>query len=493
MGQGTRSVNRLRTAARALAASVLAIAALRAHAVEPPLNRAVLDLVRSANLKGASAAISVVEVKSGRILCGIDDGRLVTPASNLKIITTGCALLLLGDQFQFTTTIYASGAIDARGSLDGDLVVAAGGDPAISGREHDGKTTAVFDAWAAEIARSIRSVSGSLLIDDTIFDRQYVHPSWPRDQLTRWYCAPVSAFALNDNCIDVTVRPGAKPGDLALVALDPPTSYFRVQNTCRTIPSGKARAVISRLPDADTLEVSGQLTPKSAGAAAPVAVANPTLFAATVLRERLAAAGVTIAGRIALADKPIDTARMRRLASTSHSLASAVRTANKRSQNFYAEMILKTLGRRVATPASFESGVRGISPVLEKLGMKPGSCTIEDGSGLSPRNALTALQLAWFLRVMALSACADTFVASLPIAGKDGTLERRMTDPPCAGAVLAKTGHLRHVSALSGYLKTTDRWLAFSIPVEGAALDLAAADALQDSICAFLAKTDIPK
>jgi D-alanyl-D-alanine carboxypeptidase/D-alanyl-D-alanine-endopeptidase (penicillin-binding protein 4) len=478
-------------AATAFRRTLLLIAAVAAPAgtaaaAEPPFNAAVRGLVARAKLGDARAGVSAVEVKSGRILCSVNDKKLLIPASNVKLITTGAALALLGADFEFKTRLYARGTVTEDQVLRGDLVVVAGGDPAISGREHKGRTTAVFDAWAAKIARSVRRVKGDLVIDDTIFDRVYVHPSWPEDQLIRWYCAPVSAFALNDNCIDVAVRPGARPGEPARVILDPPTGYVKVVNRCRTVASGRSRAVIHRLPGSDTTVVSGKLTPGSKGATSPVAVHRPVRYAAAVLRERLARGGVRVDGRIVLADKPCKVEAAALLASSSHSLTSCIRTANKRSQNFYAEMMLKTLGRRRAARASFADGVKVVAGLLKKVGIPPGTYTMVDGSGMSRKNRFSALQLAVFLRYMALSPHAAAFARSLPESGVDGTLKRRLGKPAYAGKVRAKTGHLSGVSALSGYLEAGGKKIAFSILVNGFRGGSGRADRLQDAVCRHL-------
>ncbi len=476
----------LKTLPALLLAAMCALASPAAGGEPPALEAEIRARIAAADLKGASIGLAVIDVQTGRVLCAADETKPLTPASNVKLITTGAALLLLGPKFQFTTEIYGTSVREEEGVLPGDRVVVAGGDPAISGRHHGGKTTAVLDDLAAQVARKVRGVSGNLVIDGTIFDREYVHPSWPQDQLVRWYCAPVSAFALNDNCVDVSVAPGERDGAPARVKLDPPTGYFTVNNRCTTIASGQGRAIIHRLPGSDTLVISGKLALGSPGAASPVAVNDPVRYAATVLRERLALAGVRIEGRIVLADRAVDRAGMEQLASASHSLADAVQVANKRSQNFYAEMILKTLGRRAGRPSSFARGAEAVSAHLHLIGMKPGTFTLDDGSGLSKKNAFSALQMAAFLRHMARSEHADAFLASLPVAGVDGTMSRRMARTPCAGKVLAKTGHVSGVSALSGYVKAGSSLLAFSILVNGAGLDPAAAHALQDAVCRIL-------
>jgi len=470
-------------------AAVLLVAALGsgrpAAAAEPPLNAAVRARIDAAGLDGAAVSVSAVEVNSGRILCGIDERRLMTPASNTKLITTGVALLTLGEDHQFTTAVYADGEVRDH-VLHGDLVVVADGDPAISGREHDRDTTAVFDAWARTIARSIRAVEGNLVIDATAFDGQLFHPSWPEGQSLRWYCAPISAFALNDNCVDVSVKPGLSVGQPARVLLAPPTAYFEIRNRCRTVASGKDRVVISRLPDRDTLVIRGTLPPKGRGASYPVAVVDPLRYAATVLGERLAAAGVHLGGDIVIAERPVDAQRMRRLAATSHSLVSAIRTANKRSQNFYAEMILKTLGRSGSAPASFRSGVEAVAAQLEKMGIERGTYAMDDGSGMSRRNAFEALQFTVFLRFMARSDRAGTFLSSLAVSGTDGTLRARLVKRDVRGKILAKTGHVRGVSTLSGYARSGEELVAFSILVQGEKLNRSRADRLQDAICRLL-------
>ncbi|MFW6158128.1 MAG: D-alanyl-D-alanine carboxypeptidase/D-alanyl-D-alanine-endopeptidase [Planctomycetota bacterium] len=450
---------------------------------EPSLNDRVRALVRAAGLGAEDAGVAALEVESGRILCAVNDERRMIPASNAKLLTTGAALLLLGDEFRFSTAAHADGRL-AAGVLEGDLVVMAGGDPCIGGRGPDDDAAAAFDALAAKIAESVTEVRGDLVVDGTVFDGQHVHPSWPDEQLVRTYCAPVSALAVNENCVFVRVKPGASPGRPARVLAEPATSHVTIRNRCRTTRGGRARAYITRLPRSDTIVVSGSLTPKSAGAAARVPVLEPMRYAGSVLRDRLQKAGVRITGKRVFAKERIDVRPMARLAAVEHSLADAVRLANKHSSNFHAEMIFKTLGRTVRAPASFEDGATAVAGALAHAGIPDGACRIDDGSGLSRQNAISAFHLACFLRYMALGESRETFVGSLPVAGVDGTLRRRMTREPCKGRVHAKTGHLRGVSALSGYARAEGRLIAFSVLVNGRRSW--AGDRLQDRVCRLL-------
>jgi PBP4 family serine-type D-alanyl-D-alanine carboxypeptidase len=463
---------------------LIALMAPCAAAAEPPLNAAVRGLVARHRLGRARVGVCAVHLDSGRVLCSLDADRALVPASNMKLATTAVALRLLGAKHEFKTAVYAMGPVANR-RLNGDLLVVADGDPAISGREHDGDTTAVFDRWAAAVARSARSVSGNLIIDVSAFDRQYVHPNWPQDQLIRWYCAPISAFALNDNCIDVKVRPGERPGQPATVRLDPPTAYFRVRNRCETVANAaRPRAVISRSPRDDTLLISGELTPTSPGAAAPVAVKHPQRFAATVLLERLAKAGVKVEGKLLLAVRPIAVGDRKSLITTRHSLTNAIATANKRSQNFYAEMIFKTLGRRAGEPATFGTAALIVTHELVRMGLPAGEFTVDDGSGMSRKNELAPAHVVTVLQVMAAGPHARAYIGSLALAGTDGTMKKRLKEAPCKGAVRAKTGHLRGVSALSGYARSKRGLVAFSILTNGPVAGVG--DRFQDAVCRLL-------
>jgi serine-type D-Ala-D-Ala carboxypeptidase/endopeptidase (penicillin-binding protein 4) len=455
-----------------------------AAGAQPPLNARVQALIGASGCRNAQVGVYAVEVQNGQILCALDEARPLIPASNMKLLTTGVALFLLGEDFRFTTSVFGIGDLVDGAVLKGDLVVVAGGDPSISGRRYEGKTTAVFDAWAEAIARKVRRVRGNLVIDDTIFDREYVHPNWPQDQLVRWYCAPISALALNDNCIDVAVAPGPRPGTPARVILDPATEYFQVVNHCKTVAAKAKQAIIHRTAGRDQLVISGTLAPDSPGSASPVAVADPTRFAATVLRERLAAAGVVVEGKIVLADQRVNVEKGLLLARTSHPLLDAVAVANKRSQNFYAEMIFKTLGRTVADPSTFKDGATVMVDTLSRIGLKKQLFTVDDGSGMSRGNTIAPGQMVLFLRAMALGPRAEAFIGSLAISGEDGTLQRRMRDAAMKGKVLAKTGYLRGVSALSGYVKSGDKIAAFSILVNGPRIG--DARTLQDRICRLI-------
>jgi serine-type D-Ala-D-Ala carboxypeptidase/endopeptidase (penicillin-binding protein 4) len=154
--------------------------------------------------KETCVGISIFSISKDKYLYEINPDKSFVVASNMKLFTTATALVYLGADFEFKTEIFYRGDISAEGKLDGDIVIRGSGDPNISGRFFDGNVTAVPAFWADRIKKhGIQVISGDIIVDDSIFDREFVHRNWPKDQLSKWYCAPVSGLSFNDNCVDI--------------------------------------------------------------------------------------------------------------------------------------------------------------------------------------------------------------------------------------------------------------------------------------------------
>jgi D-alanyl-D-alanine carboxypeptidase/D-alanyl-D-alanine-endopeptidase (penicillin-binding protein 4) len=216
-------------------------ASTKAAAPKPPavpvgrtFEERLASLVNGSVARGATTSIQIVELESGRVVAERNPHMPVAPASNMKLFTTAAAIDLLKPSFEVTTGVYVRGSVDASGTLDGDVRIVGRGDPTIGGRFHDGSATAVIQDWAQDLkAAGIKTVRGNLVFEHGYFDQDYIHPTWPADQLTAWYEAPVSAFSMQEGCIEVRVLP-SRAGGLCVVQLEPPTSYVQVENSCRT-------------------------------------------------------------------------------------------------------------------------------------------------------------------------------------------------------------------------------------------------------------------
>jgi D-alanyl-D-alanine carboxypeptidase/D-alanyl-D-alanine-endopeptidase (penicillin-binding protein 4) len=422
-------------------------------------------LSTSYKLDSASLGISVCDLETGETIYDRNSSKALIPASNMKLLVTAAALKTLGPDFQFRTTLYTKGSIQDK-TLSGDLIVKGGGDPNISGRFHDGDPVAVFADWAAKLkALGVTRVTGGILLDDTIFDRQFVVESWPQER-TNWYCAEVAGLSLNDNCVDITVMPGDKPGAPARISVSPETSYVTIVNKCSTTPE-KARHLISftRPNGANVITVSGRVWTKSTGFKDSVTIHDPPMFFGVVLKQVLAKNGIEVCGETRMSEFATDEKAfdMKETASFTSGLPETIAVANKRSQNFYAECLLKMIGWKRFGKGTGDNGLRALAEFLERAGVSADSCTAADGSGLSRENRVSAADFTKVISYMRKQPEWKPYRDSFAVCGTDGTLEKRLTTEPLKGRVLGKTGSISRVSALSGVIETDNGTFAFSI------------------------------
>jgi len=455
-------------------AAAIALAAPPAAAATPPavaslapapppfqFTAALDEQVRAAYGVAPAIGVHVVELGTGEPVYAwsADEQRII--ASNTKLFTTAAALDALGPGYLFETRLLARGRVED-GVLAGDLGVVGGGDPSISGRGN-GDPYAVFRAWAAALReRGIARVEGDLLLDHGLFDDGVIHPDWPTGQLTSWYEAPVAGLSFNDNCVLVRVWPGGKGGQ-PRVELVPPVPLFAVENTARTVASSRRQFVhIGRR--GDTLEIRGKIWYGSGPVETWVTVPDPVAYFGAAVRDALSREGVELSGRLVPVER-LPGPLWRRVAVHRSDLLEAVRVTNKRSQNFYAESLLKLLAAERCSTGTWANGVREVGDFLSSIGVPRGGFTMTDGSGMSRGNRFTPRQVTTLLRHMYSHPAGAEFVQSMPYGGEDmGSWKKRLADPPYAGNVYAKTGTLDGVSALSGYARAlSGKTYAFSI------------------------------
>ena len=441
--------------------------------------------------KGAHVGISIFSISDDKYLYEVNSDKPFVVASNMKLFTTATALVYLGAGFEYKTQILYRGDISTDGKLDGDIVIKGSGDPNISGRFFGGNVTAVPAYWADKIKEhGIQVVNGDIIADDSIFDREFVHSNWPKDQLAKWYCAPVSGLSFNDNCVDIVVKPSSKPGGLISVQIEPETSYIKIVNKCKTT-SRKSKHYYSlyRKPLTNQINLKGFIWSKTKPTKEWMTIHNPPLYLATVFKEILEEKNVHITGDARVINESGMNVRNRlhKLLTTTSSLRQSITVANKRSQGFYAEQILKTLGAIINNEGTFSGGLDVIADFITKLGIPADQYCLDDGSGLSKKNKLTPEMFTRLLRYMYKHKYAGIFLKSLPISGTDGTLKKRLKEGPYKSRVRAKTGYVNGTSTLSGYVKTLDEEIiVFSILVNKIKGGAWQAKRLQDIICRSL-------
>jgi D-alanyl-D-alanine carboxypeptidase/D-alanyl-D-alanine-endopeptidase (penicillin-binding protein 4) len=465
-------------------AAVLALS-LAGAASASDLSSRLDTALRSRALRDARIGVLVVAQDDGHVLYERRANRALTPASNQKILTAIAALSAFGPTHQFITQIYADAPPDAEGGVD-LLAIRGGGDPSLTSEQY----------WrlAANLRLlGIRKIRNGLLLDASAFDGERWHPSWGQTS-ARAYHAPVAALSANYSAFSATVEAGAKPGDPVRVLLDPPVPHLRLNNRAKT---GNRNAATSLKVDrmrsgrSEDVVVSGVVRAASKSKAYHRSVLDPVRYAGSVLRAQLEANGIAVEGENRLGVVPESMVLLDEF--EGKSLADAVQLFLKYSNNSMAEMLVKALGVRSAGVGSWSTGIAAVRAELDRLGIDVAGLSIVDGSGLSYQNRVTPRALVSALRIARASFdFGPEFVAALPIAAADGTLEKRTEG--AANRVRAKTGLLTRITALSGYAMSADgRPLVFSILVNGftgsdeaaiAAVDRFAAELTQSRIAA---------
>jgi D-alanyl-D-alanine carboxypeptidase/D-alanyl-D-alanine-endopeptidase (penicillin-binding protein 4) len=362
-----------------------------------------------------------------------------------------------------------------------------GGDPNLSGRAVSGGSEPARGAPApaealatlAELAdqvatQGVKCIDGDIVGDDTWYVWEPYAEGWSIGDPTYEYGAAVSAIAVNDNTLTVTVSPGASEGDPAAIALAPAVEYYWIDNRIRTVVEGGKRAIgVHRAPGSLELQLSGTIPLGAPSHDLALGIEDPAEYAALALRQLLEERGIAVNGNaIARHLLPGETAEAPAAEGAAVILARHVsaplvedlRITDKLSQNLHAEMALRAVGRARRGEGSRAAGLAELHAFLTEAGIADASYNIEDGSGLSSPNLVTPAAVVKLLRYMYLTPARDTWISLLPVAGRDGTLARRFDDTPAAGRIHAKTGTLSHVNALSGYARRRDgSWIAFSI------------------------------
>jgi D-alanyl-D-alanine carboxypeptidase/D-alanyl-D-alanine-endopeptidase (penicillin-binding protein 4) len=448
-------------------------------------------LISKYRLSKAKIGIKAVSLNDNKVICDKNSDTTLIPASNLKVFTTGAALCILGPDFKYETTLYRQGPV-IDGVLKGHLIVKSNGNPNISGRFYNGNSTAVFEEWVKILkGLGINRVEGNIIIDDTAFDREYLVSSWPENQLSAWYCAPVGGVSFNDNCIDITVYYSDKKDDVAY-RLEPDTEYVNIINDCSPTNSRSSHSVyIHRQKNSNNIVISGRFYTNAEPYKESITIENPPLYFGTVLKETLSGKkGIPVTGEVRLADKTYNrkSDHLTELASSKTDLLATITVTNKNSQNFYAEQILKTIGYYSSGTGSFKSGALEIEKFLNGHNIIPnnGAYSQADGSGLSRNNKITPDAMVKLLRYIANQKYGKDFIETLPANGDDGSLKHRISGKGLDKTVWAKTGYISGVSALSGYI-TNHKNYAFSIIINNFS-DLSNARQFQDEVVKLLLK-----
>lgn len=414
----------------------------------------------------------VVDEATGAVVFAREAARPLTPASTLKLLTTGAALAVLGPDHAFETRVVAAAGPRA-GVLDGPVFVVGDGDPTIARRfEQD----PLLADWAEALWRAgVRRIRGDLVADDRAFTGPRLHPGWTAGDAERWYGAEVSALVLNDGCVDVRV---AGAPDRPRVTLEPASGWLALEVAARATPDRKRHvfAIDRAGPERRTLRVTGQVWSKAGGQEVSVPAPDPALWFVWVLAERLRARGIELEGAPRRA-APDEAAPGLTLHRRPGALRAALLVTNQRSQNLYAECLARAVGRRARGDGSWEAACAAIRAWARSAGAEEAEVENLDGSGLCRDSRVSPRALVAALRAAGAGPHGALFRESLAAPGEEGTLRGRLRGLPAGVRVRAKTGTLRGVAALAGFVEGPGGRFAFAFLGNGGDGGRAAIDA----------------
>ncbi len=437
--------------------------------------------IDESDLASARWGVLVTSLTDGSTLYQRNADKLFTPASNMKIYTTAVALDLLGSDFRWRTSVYSTSQPDANGRIAGDLVLYGRGAPDFVVRSDNQERGSMAKLVEDLYQRGARRIDGNVIGDESYFRGDPLGEGWQWTDLQWYFAAEASALSINGNEVGVNLIPSSKSGDPPELKAAEPSAYVKVENRMVTGKQGTRPTIgVHRGLSDNNVRVWGEFPPGSKGFGARLSVHNPALWAANMFRDALQSRGITIAGGVQSRDSRVaqsqrfDPAGAVELAFVnSQPLSEIVRNTNKKSNNLYAELILRTIGREreqmAALPTEIgrergdaEVGLAVIRVWLTKAGVQTGRLALHDGSGLSRLNLVTPESTVALLRAIATKQSYQVFHESLPVSGRDGTLADRLRT--VADRVSAKTGSLTYDTTISGYLTASDgQILVFSI------------------------------
>jgi len=369
----------------------------------------------------------------------------------MKLLTAALAFEQFGPEHRFETRVYHDGDLGRDGTLDGNLYIRGGGDPAFSGRFFRGSPETPVNLLAELVAGAgVRRVTGAVLGDASAFEPKTVPDGWKTTYLHLAYAAPFSALSINENVVWITVEPGAV-GGAAGVRFEPASNGIPLRNRVTTRAGAGSSINVVRLAEGG-LEVRGWVGARSGARRVQMVVNEPAPFTAGAFHQALARRGITVDGGVRMGVTPKDADQLAALPSPT--LAQLVSVMNRESVNHYAELIFRNAARGAdgSRMGSAETGDQALRTFFsEKLAAPANAVVAADGSGLSLLDRVTARELTKLLGYAHDAPWGPAFHASLPVAGESELLRTRMRNTPAAGNLHAKTGTTDEVIALAGY------------------------------------------
>ncbi len=404
------------------------------------------SLLADSSLWQAQCGLYLTELSGSQPLYARNQDQLFIPASVNKIFTTAAALYDLGPSRQFLTAVYGD-SLWTNGKLQGDIYLKGFGDPLLS-------SSGLEDLAFRLRSRGIFQIAGDLIVDASYLDTVKYGAGWMWDEGPHAYNAPVSALSANQNIFEVSFRPSSRIGRRAAVSSATGLPYIKIQNQVSTSRPGIKRKIKAERTHSDGTDIftfSGHLPQDDSVQYNSFSVSEPALYSGALFVRALEDQGIRFAGRVKTGETPEGLPYL--AGHNSPPVYAMIQKMNKESDNFIAEMLFRQVSRdSFAFFSPQPDSFNGVERNLHRMGFAPGSFRVVDGSGLSRYNLCYPRMVAEVLMTLYRDPLLQTeLLESLPLAGVDGTLYKRMQNGGSKVRVRAKTGTMTGISCLAGF------------------------------------------
>jgi D-alanyl-D-alanine carboxypeptidase/D-alanyl-D-alanine-endopeptidase (penicillin-binding protein 4) len=427
------------------------------------INDFITELKKENELQNASLGLCVMDAQTGATLCEYSSKLSLTPASTMKIITTSSALQLLGKDFRYETVLQYSGNFDkTTGIINGDLIIRGSGDPSLNSEyfRKPEDTFFVANKWAGVLKeKGIKKITGQMVLDVSCFEED-IPGTWVWGDLGNYFGAAPYGISYNDNKFYIVFKPLAKNGDSAIISkMVPHLDNVSIKNHVRA-GGTEDNAIVYRAPLSNEIQINGTIPAGAKPLSIEGSLPDPALLLAKHLQTVFATEGIDLGNKEVLkitahTKKQYDKPRTTLYTYKSPTLEKMVFFTNLHSNNHYAESIFRTIALKKGGWGSNWQGITTVSAHLKSKGFDPNGLFINDGSGLSRSNGVTAEHLAKILFMMnSDSANRNAFVSSLPVAGVSGSLRSLGKGTALENNLKAKSGYITRARSYAGYMKT---------------------------------------
>jgi serine-type D-Ala-D-Ala carboxypeptidase/endopeptidase (penicillin-binding protein 4) len=427
--------------------------------VKGQVSEPLISLIEEGPAADSFWAVAVTD-SSGRLIFDYNANKLIRPASTQKLITSAAFLHYLGPDFRFETTLYGIG--EQEGDIwNGDILIRGKGDPSISGDFYDDPMF-LFEVWTQLFdSLGIRQIRGNIIGNESYFDDVPFPRGWEWDDLSYYYAVETNALSFNNNVVNLEVLADGAIGTTPEIQWFPfNTPFVEFINEQIITPSNTSfNESYRRILGTNTIVLRSSL-PRGYYETEPLSVTYPSLYFIDTFRRYLQQMGIRVTGQLITdrqhrnwSDQDYQILHVHQ----SRPLRELIQEKNQNSNNFYTEMMLKTVAaERFATEGSTDLGIQAVKQYLNSTGIDTNYVRMRDGSGMAPANLLRASDLNRLLFEMKSSNHFEHYHNSLALAGRSGTLRYRFHNSPVVDRFYGKTGFMSGVRTISGYLKTRD-------------------------------------